>query len=98
MKIKQKLLYLSLLLLIPQFLRADEVTITVKGMVCSFCAQGIKKTFGKNEKVTAVNVDLEKKLVKVETRDGESISDEELRKTINDAGYDVLEIKREKHA
>lgn len=81
-------------LLFPSLVRADQITVTVKGMVCSFCAQGIKKTFGKNENVKNVDVDLDKKIVKVETQPGKTIKDADIVRTINDAGYDVLKIER----
>ena len=83
-------------LLLPSIVLAEEISITVKGMVCSFCAQGIKKTFSKNEHVKSVRVDLERKIVEIETKDDASISDEDIRRTINDAGYDVLAIQRGK--
>ncbi len=86
------------LLLLPTTVLAEKITITVKGMVCSFCAQGIKKTFSKNENVKDIQVDLDKKVVELETSAGSSISDEELQRTINDAGYDVVKIERAGHA
>ena len=42
---------------------AEEITITVKGMVCSFCAQGITHTFSKFGDVTDVKFDLDNKVV-----------------------------------
>jgi copper chaperone CopZ len=34
------------------------VVISVQGMVCDFCARGIEKTFGKDNTVTKIDVDL----------------------------------------
>ena len=34
--------------------------VSVKGMVCDFCAQGIEKTFKKDKTVTKIDVDLNK--------------------------------------
>ncbi|MBD2231477.1 heavy-metal-associated domain-containing protein [Phormidium tenue] len=73
---------------------AEEVTVTVKGMVCSFCAQGIKKTFGKLESVENVEVDLDKKFVKLDLKDGATLSDETIKEAINDAGYEVEKMER----
>lgn len=78
--------------------RVEEVTVIVKGMVCSFCAQGIKKTFGKNENVTAVDVDLDKKVVRVTIKPNGKLSDEEIKQTIIDSGFDVVTIERGQHA
>ncbi len=90
-------IFLSLLLL-PVIVQAESISITVKGMVCSFCAQGIKKTFLKNQNVKEVKVDLESKLVSVQTIEGAAISDEEVKQIITDAGYEVLAINRGPHA
>ena len=86
------------ILMIPELVFAEQITITVKGMVCSFCAQGIKKSFAKNAKIKAVEVDLDHKLVKLETVDGSALSNEEISEIVNDAGYDVLKIERAQHA
>ena len=86
------------LIFLPALVHAEEVTATVKGMVCSFCAQGIKKTFGKNESVEKVDVDLDKKLVQLKVKEGHTLSDEVITKAIKDAGYDVVKIERDKNA
>lgn len=81
---------------LPAF--AESVTVTVKGMVCSFCAQGIKKTVGKLPDVSKVEVDLDKKVVELELKDPNTLSDKEIESTIQDAGYDVVKIERAKDA
>lgn len=91
-------LLLCLALLAPAAGIAENIKVTVKGMVCSFCAQGIKKTFLKNDKVKNINVDLDSKLVAIETKDGAALGDEEITSTIKDAGYEVLSIERGKNA
>lgn len=72
----------------------SRITIAVKGMVCSFCAQGIKKTISRREGVQKVDVDLDKKLVTVYTKGDYQFSDDEIRETIVDAGYEVVSIER----
>lgn len=94
----ERLLLLLTLTIFPVLAQAEEITITVKGMVCSFCAQGIKKTFGKNENVKSIDVDLNQKLVTVETKKDLTISDKDIEQTIKDAGYEVLKIERGKGA
>jgi copper chaperone CopZ len=73
---------------------AERISVSVKGMVCSFCAQGIKKTFGRKDVVVDVAVDLERKIVTITTKDGTTLADNEIRESIIDAGYEVLEITR----
>lgn len=83
-----------ILLISPVNLFAEKITVTVKGMVCAFCAQGIKKTFLSMQEVKAIDVDLESKLVTVETREGASLTDEQIKKLLLDAGFDVVKTER----
>ena len=71
-----------------------QITIGVKGMVCSFCAQGIKKTISRHKGVHSVNVDLDKKLVTVFMNGDDEFSDNEIRETIVDSGFEVVSIER----
>jgi len=80
--------------LVSRAAHADEVTIAVKGMVCSFCAQGIKKTFLRKEGVESVEVDLDQKVVTIRTKQGGALSDAEVKESIVDAGYEVLSMER----
>ena len=48
----------------------------------------------KNPAVADVVVSLEDKLVAVQTKEGTDISDQELRTTLTDAGYDIKSIER----
>jgi copper chaperone CopZ len=73
---------------------ASTIEMKVYGMVCGFCAQGIEKSLRKNPATADVVVNLENKLVVVSTHDGQDIDDDELRKLITSAGYDVKEIAR----
>jgi copper chaperone CopZ len=74
--------------------QAERITISVKGMVCSFCAQGIKKTFGRKDGVQDVAVDLDTKVVTITTNEDTSLPDTAIREAIVDAGYEVLTIER----
>jgi len=62
--------------------------------VCSFCAQGIEKKFKAFKEVQSVNVDLDKKVVHLEWSPGKKIDDETIKKTIQNAGYDVVRIEK----
>jgi copper chaperone CopZ len=78
----------------PSTVMAEEIQIKVKGMVCAFCAQGIKKTFSRMEKVETVEADMNQKIVVVRTKEGETLEDSEIESLIKDAGYNVESIKR----
>lgn len=72
----------------------EKVEVKVKGMVCSFCAQGIKKKFSTQDAVSKVEVNLDDKWVKLELGDNKVLSDEQIRTSIKDAGYEVVSIER----
>jgi mercuric ion binding protein len=74
--------------------RAETIEMKVFGMVCSFCAQGIEDNLRKIPATADVLVSLENKLVVVTTQGGEGITDSQLAKAINDAGYDLKGIER----
>lgn len=72
------------------FATAGEVeTVSVKGMVCSFCAQGITKKFKEQPEVAEVQVSLENKFVKLTYKDGQKLSHEKIQTLLKDAGYEV---------
>ena len=52
---------------------ADTIKATVNGMVCGFCATGIEKTFKAQPEVKTVDVDLENKLVTIQTKQGQTL-------------------------
>lgn len=89
----KKFLVLTLLLGAMNVMAA-EVNVKVSGMVCSMCAQGIQKKFSSEKAVRKLNVDLDTKLVKIETHDGMDVSDATITKLITEAGYNVAEISR----
>lgn len=70
----------------------EKIDITVKGMVCSFCSQGITKKFNE-EGVKSVNVDLDKHLVSLELKDGQKLATERIEKILKDSGYGVEKIE-----
>lgn len=72
---------------------AESVKATVNGMVCSFCAQGIEKTLLKMPQTKAVFVDLKKKVVAVEAKDGQTLDGKKIAFEIKEAGYDVVKLE-----
>jgi copper chaperone CopZ len=73
---------------------AATIEMTVNGLVCAFCAQGIEKKLRKFPATAEVVVNLEHRLVAVALKDGQDISDTDLRKALTDAGYTVKAIAR----
>jgi copper chaperone CopZ len=90
----KSILLSGVLLLAATVAQANTIEMKVNGLVCAFCARGIEKTFHKNPAVEDVVVSLEDRLVAVQTKEGTDISDQELRTTLTDAGYDIKSIER----
>ncbi len=90
----KSILLMGVLLVATVAAQANTIEMKVNGLVCAFCARGIEKTFHKNPAVADVVVSLEDRLVAVQTKDGADISDQELRATLTDAGYDIKSIER----
>jgi copper chaperone CopZ len=73
---------------------AATIEMTVNGLVCAFCAQGIEKKLKKFPATAEVVVNLEHRLVAVSLKVGQDIPDADLRKALTDAGYTVKSIAR----
>jgi len=74
--------------------RVMTLKANVDGMVCAFCAQGLLAHFRRHEAISNIHVDLTRKLVILEERQGKSISDAEVKDAITRAGFDPGDIKR----
>ena len=70
-----------------------SMKITVNGMVCSFCAQGIEKSIMKMDDTKAIYVDLKNKVVVIEAKDGKNLNEKLIAQEIKDSGYDVVKIE-----
>ena len=88
---KTFLLTLSLIISTNVF-SGEKIEVTVKGMVCAFCSQGITKKFNE-EKVKSVNVSLEKHLVTLELNDNQKLENAKIEQILKDAGYGVEKIE-----
>jgi len=68
----------------------------VNGLVCDFCARSLEKTFEKEESVKSITIDLQLKVLTIVLKEDKILEDSQIIKLVNDAGYDVKEIKYEK--
>lgn len=92
----KKLLILSLMFGLSTPAMAEIVTVGVNGLVCDFCAQGITKKFSALPEVNKVDVDLEKKTVTLDIKNGKSLTDETITKNLQDSGFTVTNIQHGK--
>ncbi|MEI8025019.1 MAG: heavy-metal-associated domain-containing protein [Pseudomonadota bacterium] len=67
--------------------------IFLKGMVCSFCAQGLIKAFKGAEGVASVQASLDDGSITLQFLDGRTLSDESISKIAKDSGFDVKKIE-----
>jgi cation transport ATPase len=65
----------------------------VNGMVCAFCAQGIDKKLRALSQTKDVYVNLKNKIVAVELKEGQTLSENTVKDLVKDAGYDVTKIQ-----
>ena len=93
----KKLLLTSLVLstLLSNIAFATQtIKANVNGMVCAFCAQGIEKKMRALSQTKDVYVNLKQRLVAVEVKDGQTISDDLVKDIITKAGYAVTSITK----
>ena len=74
-------------------LAANSVKATVNGMVCAFCAQGIEKRISSMPATKAVYVDLKKRTVAIEAKEGQTLDGNAIAAEITDAGYEVVKLE-----
>jgi cation transport ATPase len=72
---------------------AETKKLTVNGMVCAFCAQGIEKRLTALPTTQAVYVNLGQKVVAVQAKDGQTLDEAKLRHEVTEAGYDVIKVE-----
>ena len=78
----------------PQKLKKKGVLVEVDGMVCGFCARGIKEKLSELSGLKSIEVSFENKTLSLEIDKDKKISDKEIRTKISEAGYSVRSIKR----
>ncbi len=73
----------------------ETVLVNVKGLVCDFCAVGLKKTFGKKTpEVHSIDVSLKEQTITLFFVKNETLTDKKIAKLITDNGYTLVSIIR----
>lgn len=72
----------------------EEVQISVKGMVCGFCARGIAKKFARQSAVKSVRVSLEDEIVTLVLKEGAELQNAAIGDLIRDSGFEPGPIRR----
>ena len=81
----------------PLAFATQTIKARVNGMVCAFCAQGIEKKMRSLTQTQDVYVNLKQRIVAVELKDGQTLSNDKVKAIIKDAGYDVTAIEISDH-
>ncbi len=76
-------------------LKNEKMLIKVNGMVCAFCAQGIKKQFNGRDEVKETQVNLDNMEVLVTLKKGQSLSEDTIKELVTNAGFSFEGLKDE---
>jgi cation transport ATPase len=72
---------------------AGTVKFAVNGMVCAFCAQGIEKRVKALPETGPLYINLARKVVAVQPKEGKTLDLERLKREIQEAGYEVTTVE-----
>lgn len=70
-----------------------DIVIGVDGLACPFCAYGLEKKVKKLDGVEAVYVDIDKGIVDIKLKKGATLSEEKIKKAVENAGFTVRKIQ-----
>lgn len=68
---------------------ASAVKLSVNGMVCAFCAQGIEARLKKLPETADLYINLKQKVVAVQAKPGQTLAMDKLKAEVVEAGYEV---------
>jgi len=85
----KRILLIACLALASQLpvMAASSYVIKIDGMTCQFCAHNVKKRLKTLEGVEKVEVDQDKGLATLQVKAGTSITDQQFKSLIAEAGY-----------
>jgi copper chaperone CopZ len=70
---------------------ATGLKLSVNGMVCAFCAQGIEARLKKMPETADLYINLKQKVVAVEAKPGQQLAIDKVRAEVVEAGYEVTQ-------
>jgi copper chaperone CopZ len=70
---------------------ATALKLSVNGMVCAFCAQGIEARLKKMPETADLYINLKQKVVAVEAKPGQTLSVDKIRAEVVEAGYEITQ-------
>ena len=86
---------IAVMLLMPTLAQAETVKLSVGGLVCAYCVQGIEKKFRELDAVEDIAFDLDNAQVTLTTKGQGDVSDQAIKDVISYGGYTLNSIVRE---
>lgn len=83
---------LLVVLSLTNFAVADSYALEVEGLKCQYCANRLERELQALEGVDSVTFDLKGKHVELALAGGHSLQQEQLRKSIQDAGFTLFKV------
>jgi copper chaperone CopZ len=71
----------------------SAVKLTINGMVCAFCAQGIEARLKQMPETADLYINLKQKVVAVQAKPGTTLALDKIRAEVVDAGYEVSRVE-----
>jgi copper chaperone CopZ len=87
----KKFAVLIAVLSFTNFALASSYTLKVDGMKCEYCAKHLEREL-QALGIESARFDLESKLVQVELANGQTLQHDQLKKAIENAGFQLLEV------
>lgn len=72
-----------------------QIKVTILGMSCPFCVYGVEQKLKKLDGVEDLEVVLETGIASLTMEDGADLSNDLLKKTVKEAGFEVAKISRD---
>ena len=73
--------------------RILEVTVTVEGLACPFCAYGIEKKLKRVEGVRSIDVEMERGIVIITAENDRSVNIGQVPEAVEDSGFSLKQMK-----
>ncbi len=71
-----------------------QYTMRVDGLACPYCAYGIEKKLKQIDGVRNIDIDLNSGVVQVQTAEDVELSDAQMKKLFNDAGFTFRSMRK----
>ncbi len=72
---------------------ANTLKLSVNGMVCAFCAQGIEARLKALPQTSSLYISLKDKIVAVQPKPGQTVPPDKVRSEVLEAGYEVTSME-----